>query len=212
MKSRPRTVSIPRKETHRYIRSHLLIEPAKTQDRNRRHTHERIRGNNRLTHKGQWRNSRNVIMVHEARKVVTAIMGNCTRRMVPQWRISLPLTTDCPNTSCSPRQHNERPLSGSGSLYTTDVLFISIAWTMVLSSISLPPLSLRYVSPRFYFPLRSPSRDSSLFFLSLALSLSLSLSVFLSTLLPYPRAAVFLFRASNEQPLDKPSDLYRGLC
>lgn len=88
-----------------------------------RHTHEHIRGNNRLTHGGQWRNSRNVIMVHEARKVVTAIMGNCPRRTVPQWRISLPLTTDCPNTSCSPRQDNERPLSGSGSLYSLDVVY-----------------------------------------------------------------------------------------
>ena len=132
-------------------------------------------------------------MVHEARKVVTAIMGNCTRRMVPQWRISLPLTTDCPNTSCSPRQHNERPLSGSGSLYITDVLFISIAWTMVLSSISLPPFSpLCFTSPLFSPALTFPRFE-----------------FILSTLLPCPpRAVAFLLRAANQQPLDKPSDLY----
>lgn len=160
-----------------------------TDRRNWRHTHERIRGNNGLTHGGQWRNSRNVIMVHGARKVVTAIMGNCPRRMVPQWRISLPLTTDCPNTSCSPRQDNERPLSGSGSLYSAVVVYQHRLDDGPLQSLSLS-LSLSrllpvFISfPRFWF--------TSSFFLFLFAT-------------PPPR--VFSSREET-QPLDKTSDLY----
>lgn len=91
-------------------------------------------------------------MVHEARKVVTAIMGNCPRRTVPQWRISLPLTTDCPNTSCSPRRDNERPLSGSGSLY-------SFGRCLSASPVRTSSFSIHH--PRFlYFPLTIYSRRS----------------------------------------------------
>lgn len=148
-----------------------------TDRRNWRHTHERIRGNNGLTHGGQWRNSRNVIMVHGARKVVTAIMGNCPRRMVPQWRISLPLTTDCPNTSCSPRQDNERPLSGSGSLYSAVVVYQHRLDDGPLQSLSL---SLSRLLPVFIsFP--------PFWFTSFFLFFSLPLCTSSSSLLLEPR-------------------------
>lgn len=148
-----------------------------TDRRNWRHTHERIRGNNGLTHGGQWRNSRNVIMVHGARKVVTAIMGNCPRRMVPQWRISLPLTTDCPNTSCSPRQDNERPLSGSGFLYSAVVVYQHRLDDGPLQSLSL---SLSRLLPVFIsFP--------PFWFTSFFLFFSLPLCTSSSSLLLEPR-------------------------
>lgn len=158
-----------------------------TDRRNWRHTHERIRGNNGLTHGGQWRNSRNVIMVHGARKVVTAIMGNCPRRMVPQWRISLPLTTDCPNTSCSPRQDNERPLSGSGSLYSAVVVYQHRLDDGPLQSLSL---SLSF-TPSFHFLPAILVYYFFLFLFATPLHLLLESS---------PRAEI--------QPLDKTSDLY----
>ena len=125
-------------------------------------------------------------MVHGARKVVTAIMGNCPRRMVPQWRISLPLTTDCPNTSCSPRQDNERPLSGSGSLYSAVVVY--------QHRLDDGPLSL----------FLSLSRSLPVFISFLPFWFTSFLSFLFFSLSPFE-----VFESSpREQPLDKTSDLY----